>query len=183
MEKLTLFGEPECTQRQNTTAVFPAAPTERRPHPPCTNGVVLSFSLASKRRKAWVRAIRRYEGPDFSVTSNTSAWYSAHFTASNFRPPSGGQCRGEERIVARLTGDAVPSIFAIAWTKKSKPRKSSVERVARKDASPCPQLVGPTTLSDTRTISTPNVYAADNQVDDVDPAKSDSSNGGEENRR
>ena len=179
---MPLSRKPECTQRQNTTAVFPAAPTERRPHPPCTNGVISSFSLASKRRKAWVRAIRRYEGPVFSVTSNTRAWCSAHFTASDFRPPSGGQCRGEERRVARLTGDAVPSIFAIAWTKISKPRKSSVERVARKDASPC-QLVGPTTLSDTQTKSTPNVYAADNQVDDVDPAKSDSSNGGEENRR
>ena len=148
---------PHCNNRSSGDPTHPAPTLSFHRFPSCT-----------KRRKAWVRAIRRDEGPDFSITSNTRVC-SAHFTASDFRPPSGGRCRGEERRVARLTGDAVPSMFD--WTKNSKPRKSSVERAARKDVLPC-QLVGPMTPSDSRTAkSTPNVDAVDNQVDDVDPAK------------
>lgn len=86
-----------------------------------TNGDKISFYIFpahSDLRKKWIHAIRRDEGPEFEITSNTVVC-SRHFRANDTKKTLAGK--------HLLKHGAVPSVFA--WTRTSpRKRKPPTER-------------------------------------------------------
>ncbi len=75
-----------------------------------------SFPANEEARKKWVRAIRRDEGPTFSIKRGSTYVCSRHFTSDDYSLGT---------IVSRLKPDAVPSLFQ--WNDySSKPSRESV---------------------------------------------------------